>query len=477
MYRKQFLLTKDNCNFSNLKKQRNIGDFFLYIGNDSEYCFSIRENAEFHMLGSIYDWENPDFSNKDILADISQKQSLDEILNISNKYCGEFILIVKLLNDFFILNDATGQKEIYYNNEFTCFGSQPKILGLSIDLLDHNSEDEKEYYYSLTFKKKCLFVGNTTHKRNVFHLTPNHILKIKEKRIQRFFPDKVLYQGRSLHNISKNAAEMLKGYIKAVAKRNKIRMALTGGYDSRVLFLASLEVECDYYVLKHSYMSHAHYDIYIPKQLTSYYNKKFTVEDERKDKDVPDYKHYTNDIDFPRFLYPNMNDNVHVYINGNISEIARNFFGYHSNASAKDLSFLSGNSTMSFVVKEYRRWLKDKSLFQKYGYHYLDMFYWEEKMGNWAAKSKTESNALGRTVISPFNSRDLLTLLLSTKRKDRDSHFNHLYDLILYDLSGKNNEISKIPINPCMKQNIIRIMKYFRIYNIYRAFGLKNRTL
>jgi hypothetical protein len=55
-----------------------------------------------------------------------------------------------------------------------------------------------------------------------------------------------------------------------------------------------------------------------------------------------------------------------VYINGNISEIARDYYGYIKNASAMDLCFLSGNSIMVFAAGQYEQWLKT-SHFLKYG--------------------------------------------------------------------------------------------------------------
>ncbi len=420
----------------------------------------------------MYDWENPQFLNKQILENISQKYELEEIVSASDNYCGQFVLIVKLYDEIFIFNDAASQKEIYYDNEFTCFGTQPKLLGLSVDLLEHTSEDAKEYYHSHNFKKNRLFVWNTTHKSNIFHLMPNHILNVKEKSTNRFFPSEILKKN-SLEYVSQKSSLMLKGYISAISKRNKLKMAVTGGYDSRVLFLASLNVECEYFVLRHPNMNDLHNDIFIPKRLTSYYDKDFIIEDDNNMTEANEDTDYINDIDFPRFwLSRNKSNSDLTYINGNVSEIARNTYGYYKNATAKDLCFLKGNITSSFVTKQYDIWLKNKSVFKKYGYHYLDMFYWEERMGNWQAKSKTEAHALGRNVLSPFNSRKLLKLLLSTKRKDRDSYFNRLYDLIIYELSEKDNEIMKIPINPGRKKTIIGLMKYFKIYNLYRSGGI-----
>jgi hypothetical protein len=453
-----------------------IGRYYLYLGKDCDYNFVNNNNGEFHLLGSIYDWETPKFTNKQILQEISQVQNIEYLLKMSDKYCGIFILIVKFHDQIFIFNDATAQKEVYYDSEFTCFGSQPKLLGQSVRLLEHNDKDATYYYKSPIFKKKKLFVNESTHKRNVFHLMPNYILNVTMKSRHRFFPSAVLKE-KPLEYVAEKSSKILKGYITAIAKRNKIKMAVTGGYDSRVLFLASLDVECEYYVSKHPYMDVSHHDIVISKRLTHYYGKKILIENDKINNESIKDENYINDIDFPRFLNINKSNNKFVYINGNISEIARNYFGYLKNATAEDLCFLSGNLRLNFAIEQYRAWLKNKPIFKKYGYNYLDMFYWEEKMGNWAAKSKTETIALGLDVISPFNSRQLLSLLLSTNRKYRDSHFNHLYNMIIYKLSRKDEKIMKIPINPSIKQSIIRLMKYFKIYNMYRYIGIKTRVL
>lgn len=476
MNRKQFLLTTNKKDYTNLKMYKRIGEYFLYLGKDSNYCFVKTVNSEFHLLGEMYDWENPEFTNEQILENISRAKNIEETLKVSYKYCGQFVLIVKFIDEIFIFNDATSQKEVFYNDKFTCFGTQPKLLGLSVSLLEHSDENAKEYYNSRIFEKKRLFVGDSTHKKNIFHLMPNYFLNIKEERLCRFFPTDVI-EKKSLEYVAKKVSKILKGFIIAVSKRSKIKMAVTGGYDSRVLFLSSLDVECEYYVSRHPYMDDSHHDIFIPKILTKHYGKTFIIEDDKVNNENIKDNNYLNDIDFPRFLNVNKSNDDFIYINGNVSEIARNYFGYYKNTTAADLCFLLGNSILNFATIKYRIWLKNKPTFEKYGYNYLDMFYWEEKMGNWGAKAKTENHALGRDLISPFNSRELLMLLLSTKRKDRDSHFNRLYNLIVYELSGKDKEIMKIPINSCRKQTIIRLMKHLRLYNLYRYIGLKTRKL
>ncbi len=475
LHRKQFLLTKKKIDISSLKEKQKISNYYLYLGTDSEYNYIKSKTKEIHLLGSLYDWENPNFSNKQIIELIFQCNSIKEVIEASNNYCGEFVFIIKFNNDLFIFNDTASQKEIYYDDTFNNFGTQPKLLNLTVKLLDHVDPSAIEYYQSEVFKKKCLFVGNTTHKKNIFHfLLPNHIIKINTKSVERFFPVQIIDK-QPLSSVAKKCAVMLQGYISAISRRNKIKMAITGGYDSRVLFLASLNVKCKYYVLKHKNMNDSHHDITIPKYLASLYNKNLEIE-ENEVLHIND-ENYINDIDFPRFINKSNKNNDHTFINGNISEIARNYYGYYKNATAKDLCFLTGRASTEFVVKLYHSWLRDKKRFHKNGYHYLDMFYWEENMGNWAAKMKTETNALRQNVVSPFNSRNLLIHMLSTKRSDRDSHFNKLYDLIISVLSKENKKVLKTSINPSRKQTIIKLMKQIKIYNLYRYIGIKSKLL
>jgi len=164
-----------------------------------------------------------------------------------------------------------------------------------------------------------------------------------------------------------------------------------------------------------------------------------------------------------------------TYINGNISEIARNYFGYQKKPTARNLAFLNGYKNSKAVINEYQDWMdKNVPLFEKFGYNLLDMFYWEEKMGNWCAKAKTEGFAMGVKSISPFNSRQLLTLLLSTNRKHRDSFNNVLYNRIIELLAP---EAACLPINPNKKHKLIGIMKTLHIYNTYRYIGTKLQLL
>jgi len=191
--------------------------------------------------------------------------------------------------------------------------------------------------------------------------------------------------------------------------------------------------------------------------------------------DADGYEEISDSVDFPKSL-PKLGRNFDGYVNlkGNISEIARNFYGYFEKLSPEDLAFFVGYSGSRFAVEIYGRWLENATAFRTNGYDVLDMYYWEERLGVVSAKVKTTMNDLGIDMFSPFSSRDLLALLLSTPRKDRDHNTNNLYHSILLELSP---DALKLPINPCFKLDLIRTMTKFKVYNLYRDLGLKYRFL
>lgn len=476
MNRKQFLLTEKSIVDADLKQVDKIGDYYLYLGSDSDYCRVKNGYGEYHLLGYVYDWRRPSLSNYDLLKRISCFGILSSVFNATDDYCGDFILIVKLQNRIYVFNDATGRKEIYYDDKFICLGTQPKILGKVIELKNHTDNDARRYYGSDIFMKKNYFVGNTTHKKNIFHLIPNHCISLTSKTVFRFFPSSVI-KIKDPYQTAYIAAHMLKGYLKAIYNRNngKLKMGVTGGYDSRVLFLASLDIKCKYYVMQTRFMNKDHYDITIPQKLVNHFGKDFEIEIADSSMSVIS-KNYYNDIDFRWFVEVTEDAKKYVFIDGNVSEIARNLYG-DNNLNAKDISFMYGNSDMKFPIKQYEKWLEDIRMFKSCGYHYLDMFYWEERMGNWGAKARTENNALYREVVAPFNSRGLLKLLLSTDRKLRDKNATKLYDMIISVLSYDDKFVMNLPINPCLKKNMIRFMGKLGIYNLYRQIGIKTRKL
>lgn len=423
------------------------------------------EHTELHLLGDIYDWVNPFQNNEQILASLAKNESWDNFLVELASYSGRFIIIYLSANAFYIINDACAQLEVYHNNSFSAFGSQPKIIKLVNKHYPYTDKTEVNFFRSKAFLSKGVYYGNKTHVQNIKHLLPNHHLNIRGKKMVRNYPTEPIIH-MPVNEAAGRAVIMLTGYLKAIAHRERIAIALTAGYDSRVLFLASLNLPTAYFLHRHSRMSNTHYDITISDQLIKMFKKEFAVIPTIPPEQTVYPNSYALSLDFPRYWsIPVMIYNEHTYITGNIGKIARNYFGYHKKPSARYLSLLSGYKNAKAVVSEYQEWLDtNEALFASHGYSVLDMFYWEEIMGNWGAKAKTESYALGMKAISPFNSRLLLTILLSTERKFRDAYNNTLYNRIIELLAP---EALDIPINPTKTYRFTKALRFLRLYSAF----------
>ena len=132
--------------------------------------------------------------------------------------------------------------------------------------------------------------------------------------------------------MAKKAVQILKDFVKAISLSHSIILPVTGGYDSRILFLASQDVtsSCDYFVSKHSNMTDNDHDITIPKRLTSLYNKEFLVVEETDRPKQEFKKDYLHSIDFPRYIsISNIANKNNVLLNANVSEVSSCLLGYH----------------------------------------------------------------------------------------------------------------------------------------------------
>jgi hypothetical protein len=278
-----------------------------------------------------------------------------------------------------------------------------------------------------------------------------------------------------MNEATTRACEMLEGYIRAASLRYDIYMGVTGGHDSRVLFLSSLNVPCKYYVTRHSYMHNGHHDIAISRKLAEILSKEFRIVTEEP---IDDTLHRAQDlsIDFPReYDQPDTAYKDHMLINGNVSEIARNCLGNQSRVNARELTTLYRYRGSNYFRLQCKSWLQEnKETILRNGYNLLDMFYWEERMGNWAAKAKTETSNLGTIMYSPFSSHRLLTTLLSTDRKERDKRVNRLYHSIMHRFSP---EAAKLPINPSRKMSLILIAKRLKAFDIIHTTGVRLSNL
>jgi hypothetical protein len=103
---------------------------------------------------------------------------------------------------------------------------------------------------------------------------------------------------------------------------------------------------------------------------------------------------------------------------------------------------------------------------QVLGYDELDLFYMEHRMGNWQAQSQLEW-AIVHEVLTPFNNRELIDLMLSVPVKYRIKPnfilFTNVIDILW-------PELLNYPINPKIFRRKVRD----KVWKITDKLGVLN---
>jgi hypothetical protein len=286
----------------------------------------------------------------------------------------------------------------------------------------------------------------------------------------RFYPSNTL-QLEDVLEIVEMASVILQGTMTALTARFDVSMALTAGWDSRVLLAASKHVreDVEYFVYRHGTMADNHPDIQIPSSIATKFGLRFEVR--KPALVVPGWfvSMLSHNVTCARVLpktqmiyHKLITGESRININGNGSEICRNFFDKYGKQANDDVSSVElamkiyGKKVQSaFAVKELEKWKESFEHTSVERWNILDLLYWEQKMGNWGAQYPAEQD-IAIEEISPFNCRQLLEILLSSPKNMRTAPNYLLYEALIRHMWP---ETLSFPINPLPKGNLLAYLK------------------
>jgi hypothetical protein len=153
----------------------------------------------------------------------------------------------------------------------------------------------------------------------------------------------------------------------------------------------------------------------------------------------------------------------YLTIGGNVSEFLTNFYESNNEIDERRLAQLSGYEGNAYVIQTLNEWLNiGKKVCDKTGYRLLDLYYLEQRFGNWGAGNVADSDIAVERFF-PFNCRYLLETLVSVPSKFRTGKKNQLYLKIIQSLWPA---CLKIPINkPSLKDRFILFLVKLGIYS------------
>lgn len=431
-------------------------------------CYSVADQAiTVTLVGHVIDPHQPQADESEILGSlIARGSELNPFIDSTMPLVGRWVIIFQDHKGTYVFTDPCGFRQVFYHSDGeNCWcASQPELLKavchvrynadpILIPFLTHRGHVNRE----------SPWIGTSTLYENCFHLLPNHYLNLDRSHQVRFYPGSII-SGQATSEIIESASAILQGAMVGMTNRYKVSLALTAGVDSRVLLAASRHVsnDIDYFVYRQSTFGADHPDIWVPRKMAMELGIRFVVK--TPSNALPGWfiSMLSQNVTCARVLPKTHNiydkliagDNA-ININGNASEICRNFYDKYcrmdvENVSTPDLAarLLGQEPIPSFVEDEIDEWRKSlDSSCSGEGLNILDFIYWEQRLGNWGAQYPAEQD-IAVEEISPFNCRQLIQILSAAPRHLRAAPDYPLYQSLIEDMWP---EVLAFPINPKSK--------------------------
>ena len=477
IYRRQFYLTPRTIDIDGLFNYTLLNnDYHLYTHIDLNFTYRKSGEKSLYILGDIFDGHNPSYTNDDII-DKLMIYSFNDLVIQADIYAGRYVIIYCDENNIQIFNDAATSRKVFYaiNSDQVWCGSQPHVLADILNIPKTTDKDKLQYFESeYFFKNELIGIYHHTIYDEIFQLSPNHFLDYKLKKCVRFWPYQPVVLS-SLEMVTRNAGDLLKGYMNAIHHRyKKLMMAVTAGMDSRFLLAASKDISQHvfYYINRLPGMNDDNMDIRIGKRVTESLGLDFHILEPDQQIDEKFKEIYLKNTVFPYESRLSLIYNIYYkrfpdYINlpGNFSEVGRNaWYFYRSKITGKDMVNLTFTGDFKYAINKSSEWISEvKDICRSNNVNILDLQYWENRITTWGTHFQA-SKDIAQEEVLPLNSRQLMTILLSSKRKYRDEDVCYLHRRMIKYLW---KEALDVPVNPTFTKFYFKLLKHIGLFRLY----------
>jgi len=487
-FRRQYFISNTIVNiFPTWSCTQITSNSFLYTHPDLEIStFNIKSSTICVVGYCFYPSEGIHDNASTIASLVGTSETSDALIKSFSKACGRYVVFVKNQKEYCAFADPVSLRTVYYNKDHTSIVTVASDINIfkhiSPQTVTKELRTDAVNFYKHEFKLNGdgnAWIGDETIYNNIYKLLPNTILDINRLNMSRYWPKKPI-ENNSTEYVADKAAEYLKAVLKQAKSRQKLSIAITAGYDSRIMVAATYHFKdsIQYFIDKHEYMGVTHPDIVISQSIAKKLNLNFTVNNQTfSSSHVPlTFKniYYNNTfyagekrLSTVYFYYNKYNTYLNVC---GVGEIGRTRFGQDRfPVSPERLSYKYGYINSPYATKAVSKWYANvKIICKNMNLNPFTLFYWENDLGNWGSVGNCESD-IAIEEFNPFNSHYLLELLLSAPNADTKCTENKVFDLIIEKLCP---QIADIPINPgftlagkikkeLKKEPVFTILDYF----------------
>ncbi len=463
----------------------NFDDLVIYAHPSLNVIVSGKGSVKISLIGFIINPSDPEATNAKIVSNlVAECPKYEDLFQATDGFTGRYVLIYKNELSFIVVGDACHLRQIYYgkmNDSLICTSS-PKLFLDAFNIEPSISTEKMEIIHNRNFiKNESIWYGDESIDTRLKKLLPNHYLDLSEIQNKRI-PFFSLNTFKSEEQILDYVAFMLRNTFKSLAGKYTLLQPLTAGWDSRILLAASRDQmdSISYYVFDDS--SGTDSDAWIPARLGKKFDLDFKIlkPEILRDDFISEYK---QEHIYPRILaktthiqhhYDSNYDQNVLNVNGNGAEIARCYYGYTSGKITPEILFTFAESAIKAKFPYFRTRLKEwyDGAFQysvDSGIPMMDLFYWEQRIGNWHSLWPFEQD-MALEEISPFNNRALLKALFLINPEQRSTP-RYLFIKRLIEYLWK--DVLSEPINPDEKL----LPEYFKSNTMIRYLGVKAKSI
>jgi len=473
VFRRQFLLTLTPISALTYWNCLKIDQYYLYSHPDLGVHQVSDAEKIIVLIGELYDSNAPEKGNEDILKDILiSAHNREGIISQLKRYAGCFVVMFKRGDDVVMLNDARGSREIYYcieSNQIVC-GSQPNLVAKFSSPEVKPSRDQTLLDFYRNHLRDSRWIGDETYFEGVKHLLPNRYLDIDKREARRYWPNEPIRR-LSLDEAVSKSCIFIQGIMRAMVHRHSIMMAVTSGIDSRTLLAASKGVENKvYYFINDIGFGNDHPDISIPTEILEHIGVPFHVQEIPEDVNDEFQKIFLENT----FLASNhyLSPIYHVFYKNHsekkcvlgVGEIGRSFYGKESkNLNSYRMAYLQRYKDCRYAIRQCEQILPEiLSVARASGISALDLFYWEQRLGNWGAVRNSES-LIAIEKVDPYNSHLLCEVFFGVDEVYRKKRKNILFREMIHNMWPK---LIEWPINPpyTMRDKVESFLRKIGVY-------------
>jgi len=399
------------------------------------------------LIGYIIDPERPAFSDRDIIASLAHEcATKEQLFRCLQHLSGRFALVYNSSDDRIVVGDPCGCRRIYYS--FTegvvtssldlfwdAFGMPRRVASPKQALVDLPAYEVAERAW----------IGTESFDDRLHLVLPNHYLDLKKESVQRIPVD--CSQLIDENDVCEYAAVTLKGSMAAIRNRFHVLQTLTAGFDTRTLLAASRDFAADteFFVFASPDEDEKWPDVSIPLRLSRRLGLFLRVvrpsavrEDFVRLCDAAGVMPQPSRLHTAQYLHDHYSRQNVVRLAGLPSDIMKStFYGYTRGSTTTEMlyAFSPYYRKSPFVEKQIAEWIAPASAFcREHSLQVLDLFYWEQRLGNWGALYAFEQD-IAIEEFWPHGHRNMLLSVLKldvSKRSKPDCRFhrdlvNHLW--------------------------------------------------